>query len=117
MNLEKKSDAFEAPDTDGERISYERWNELVAEAKSKYSLSEKQFANIKKLDAYLVEKFRISFGNRIMKQIHEYVPVYIACGGKEIDALDDIFSKKVLRKLETLSPTYVPRRIGLTRAR
>ena len=109
MNLEKKSDAFEAPDTDGERISYERWNELVAEAKSKYSLSEKQFANIKKLDAYLVEKFRISFGNRIMKQIHEYVPVYIACGGKEIDALDDIFSKKVLRKLETLSPTHIKR--------
>ena len=107
MNLEKKSNVFKAPDTDGEKISYERWCQLIEEAKNKYSLSDKQLENIKKLDAYLVEKFRISFGNRIMKQIHEYVPIYLACGGKEIEALDDIFSKKVLRKLEAQSPTYV----------
>ena len=107
INLEKKSNAFNATETDSEKISYDRWIELIEEAKSKYSLSEKQAANIKKLDEYLIEKFRISFGNRIMKQIYEYVPVYIACGGSELEALDDIFSKKVFRKLEAQSPSYV----------
>jgi hypothetical protein len=42
-----------------------------------------------------------------MKQIETFVPVYIACGGNEIEALDDIISKKVLRKLETQNPIYV----------
>lgn len=107
LNLEKKSNAFEAPETEGERISYERWIELVAEAQRTYRLSDKQETNIRKLDEYLIEKFRISFGNRIMKQIYEYVPVYMACGGKEIEALDDIFARKVLRKLEAQAPSYV----------
>ena len=107
LNLEKKSNAFEAPETDSEKISYERWCELITEAKGRYSLSSKQAENIKKFDEYLIEKFRISFGNRIMKQIYEYVPVYMACGGSEVEALDDIFSKKVLRKLEAQSPSHV----------
>ena len=36
-----------------------------------------------------------------------YIPVYIACGGDELDALDDILSKKVMRKLETQNPIYL----------
>ena len=107
LNLEKKTAAFEAPETASVRIPYERWCELIREAKQTYSLSAAQEENIKKLDAYLTEKFRISFGNRILKQIREYVPIYMACGGSELSALDDIFSKKVLRKLEAQSPAYV----------
>jgi hypothetical protein len=42
-----------------------------------------------------------------MKQIKQYVPIYIACGGSELDALDDIFSKKILRKLESQNPVYI----------
>jgi hypothetical protein len=33
--------------------------------------------------------------------------VYIACGGDELDALDDILAKKVMRKLETQNPIYL----------
>ena len=47
-----------------------------------------------------------------MKQIYEYVPVYLACGGSELEALDDIFSKKVLRKLEAQSLTHVKLEAG-----
>ena len=36
-----------------------------------------------------------------------YIPVYISCGGDELDALDDILSKKVIRKLETQNPIYL----------
>ncbi|MBO7196518.1 MAG: hypothetical protein J6V80_04230, partial [Clostridia bacterium] len=46
-------------------------------------------------------------GNRIMKQIRTYIPVYVSCGGDELDALDDILSKKVIRKLETQNPIYL----------
>ena len=59
------------------------------------------------LDKYLIETFKITFGNRIMKQIRAYVPVMVACGGTELEALDDILSKKVLRKLEAKNPVYV----------
>jgi len=31
----------------------------------------------------------------------------IACGGSELQALDDIISRKILRKLEQLSPAFV----------
>ncbi|MBO7292898.1 MAG: hypothetical protein J6V07_03080, partial [Clostridia bacterium] len=51
--------------------------------------------------------FHITFGNRIMKQILQYIPVFIACGGDELEALDDILSKKVMRKLETQNPIYL----------
>jgi len=36
-----------------------------------------------------------------------YIPVYVACGGDELFALDDILSKKVMRKLETQNPIYL----------
>jgi hypothetical protein len=31
----------------------------------------------------------------------------MACGGKEIEALDDLISTKILRKLESKNPVYV----------
>ena len=42
-----------------------------------------------------------------MKQIRQYIPVYVSCGGDELTALDDILSKKVIRKLETQNPIYL----------
>ena len=42
-----------------------------------------------------------------MKQIKTYVPVFVACGGEEIEAIDDILSRKVMRKLEAQNPVYV----------
>ena len=38
-----------------------------------------------------------------MKQLRDYVPCYIACGGTEIEAVDFIVAKKVLRKFESLN--------------
>ena len=42
-----------------------------------------------------------------MKQIRSYVPVLVGCGGTEEEALDDILSRKVFRKLESKNPVYV----------
>ena len=47
-----------------------------------------------------------------MKQINDYVPAYIACGGGELEALDDILSKKLFRKFEALNPVFIRSAIG-----
>lgn len=55
------------------------------------------------MNEYLIKNFRLAFGNRIMKQLGDFVPCFIACGGTEIEAVDFIVAKKVLRKFESLS--------------
>ena len=107
MNLDKKSNWFDAPYTEGIKLSVKRWERLVKRATAEYKLTHRNKKRIGKLDEYMIEHFHISFGNRIMKQINCYVPVMIACGGNEIEAIDDILAKKVLRKLETQNPIYV----------
>ena len=112
MNLDKKTEAFIAEETEGVKISVEEWEKMVKGAKEEYKITARNKRRIKELDKYMIENYHITFGNRITKQISEYVPVYIACGGKETEAIDDIMSKKVLRKLETQNPVYVRKTIG-----
>ena len=107
MNLDKKSNWFDAPYTEGIRLSVKRWEKLVKRAQAEYKLTMRNRRRIGKLDEYMIEHFHITFGNRIMKQINSYVPVMIACGGSELEAIDDILSKKVIRKLESQNPIYV----------
>jgi hypothetical protein len=107
MNLDTKCDPFKAPKTKGIKISAERFFELAREAVEEYPVTNRNIKRLEKLDGYMIKKFNITFGNRIMKQIKQYIPIYVACGGEELEALDDILSKKVLRKLETQNPVYI----------
>jgi len=107
MNLDYKCEPFEGDYKEPIKISAKHWEQLTDEARMDYEITDRNLRRIAKLDEYLIENFRITFGNRIMKQIKGYVPVMIACGGKELDAIDDILSKKVLRKLEAQNPVYV----------
>ena len=107
MNLDQKSEPFSAPRTRNVHITAERFMKLAEEAQSEYAITGRNMRRLEKLDEYMIKVFHITFGNRIMKQIKTYIPVYVACGGEELDALDDILSKKVLRKLETQNPVYI----------
>ena len=107
MNLDKKTQVFYADETDGEKITYERFIELVKKAKKEYGITGRKLRQVKELDKYMIQTFHITFGNRIMKQLKEYVSAYIACGGSEEEAIDDIIAKKIMRKLETQNPVYV----------
>ena len=107
LNLDTKSERYIAPKTDKKYISCEQFNALVAEAIEEYRISNRNMKRLEQLDRYLIEHFHITFGNRIMKQIKTYIPVYVSCGGEELEALDDILSKKVIRKLETQNPIYL----------
>ena len=107
MNLDMKADPFIAPKTQKTVISAEQFNKLAADAMREYEVTARNMKRIEELDEYLIKHFQITFGNRIMKQIKSYIPVYVACGGDELDALDDILAKKVLRKLEMQNPIYI----------
>ena len=100
MNLDKKASSFDADYKETAHVSFEDFERMVNEAKDSYKLSDSGLESIKTLDDYLQKNFYISFGNRIMKQINAYVEAYVACGGTEIEALDDIIAKKIIRKLE-----------------
>ena len=108
MNLNNRADPFQSEyGSNSIHISTDYFNELVNNARAVTQLSDKGREKISELDKYLVSKFHVTFGNRIMMQIDKYVPAFIACGGTEDEALDDIISKKILRKLESQNPVYV----------
>ena len=107
MNLDNKCEPFKAPRTKGIMVTAEKFYELAEEAIKEYPVTNRNLKRLEKLDEYMIKVFHITFGNRIMKQIKQYIPIYVACGGDEIEALDDILSKKVLRKLETQNPVYI----------
>ncbi len=106
LNIDRKSEPFSAPAYRAMPVSAERFVQLAADAVRSDPVAEETVGRLKQIDRYLYDNFRISFGNRIMKQIYTYLPVYAACGGDQTDALDDILAKKVLRKLETQNMTY-----------
>ena len=112
MNLDKKTQPFSAEKTKGVKISIDEWERRVLDAKRIYGMTGRNKRRIRELDKYMIDNFHITFGNRIMKQIKEYVPIYVACGGEELEAIDDIITKKIMRKLETQNPVYVRKAIG-----
>lgn len=107
INLDRRAKPFLTSNSNHERITAERFYSLVKKAQKKYSLTDRNLRRIRQFDQYLIENFHITFGNRIMQQIRNYVPVIVACGGSELSAIDDILSKKVLRKLEAKNLAYV----------
>lgn len=107
IDLDSKAEAFEAPDTEPVYVTAAHLMELFEEAKVKYPLSAENRAKLEDLDAYLIKHFRLAFGNRIMKQLRDFVPCFVACGGTEIDAIDFIVAKKILRKFESLSLGFI----------
>ena len=107
LDLDRKSERFAAPKTKPCVISAEHFTRMTETAMQEYAVSGRNRQRLALLDAYLIEHFHITFGNRIMKQINSYIPVFIACGGDELTALDDILAKKVIRKLETQNPIYL----------
>jgi len=107
ITLNDKGERFDAEYTEGVMMPYENLALLYTQAQSNYPITKVSLAKFEKLDAYVTEKFRISFGNRIVKQLKVFVANYVACGGKEVDALDFIFASKVLKKFTSLNLAFM----------
>ena len=77
-----------------------------AKAEKKGCLDESDRNGISMVDEYLKE-MDITFGNRIMSQMDDFVPVYVACGGTKEEAIDYLLSHKILRKLDERYEPYL----------
>lgn len=107
IDLEDKAEVFEAPEQEAVCVSSKHMQKLYEEAREKYPVSPENLMELDKLDHYLIKHFRLTFGNRILKQLKDFVPCYVACGGTEIDGIDFMFSKKILRKFESLGMGFI----------
>lgn len=103
INLDAKGIAFDAPDTPPMNLSFNHLNALFNEAFQRYPISQDTLKKIQQLDLWVIEKLRVAFGNRILKQMNLFVPVYVACGGEELDGVDYVLATKIFRKFESLN--------------
>ena len=107
INIDTKGVAFDAPDTPPVIINYNHFEDILNDAKAKFVVSEESLKKVGLLDDYVIEHFRIAFGNRIVKQLRDFVPAYVGCGGTELDGLDYVLARKVFRKFESLNLSYI----------
>jgi hypothetical protein len=73
INIDTKGVKFDAPDTDHLHISYSHIEQMFEEAKEKYKVSEETLKKLELLDDYVIQHFRLAFGNRIVKQLRDFV--------------------------------------------
>ncbi len=109
MSLEfsGKGVAFDCPFTESMTLPFQYLDKLFQEARTNFPMSEDLLNKFAKLDTFIVTKFNIAFGNRIIKQMKIFVPTYVACGGTDIEAMDYIFSSKILKKFVTLNLAFL----------
>ena len=107
INIDNKGIPFDAPDTPPSLISYSSVNALYQQALEDYPVDPRYLQMIEDLDTYVIRKFRVAFGNRIMKQLKVFVPVYVACGGDALEGIDHILATKVFRKFEMLNLSLI----------
>ena len=107
IDINDKGQPFDASPTDGIRINSSYLESLFNKAKQEHAVSQETLDKLEDMDNYVIEHFRLAFGNRIVKHIKEFIPVYVACGGTEIDGFDYILCKKVLRKFEQLNLSFI----------
>ena len=107
INIDTKGVYFEAPYTENLHLSYKHLESMFEDAKARYKVSEENLKKLEVLDDYVIEHFRLAFGNRIVKQLRDFVPAYVACGGTEIDGIDYVLANKILRKFESLNLAFI----------
>lgn len=104
LNFDKKGEYDKVDNSSPIQMNNSDFQALLHQA-SRFAdkASEAKYREILKyLDETVKDLFQITFGNRIANQLEKFVPVYIACGGNVDEAIDIMFSRKVLRKLEGL---------------
>ena len=114
LNLNKKGEEFKANTNGPINISSDSLMSLFNKAIEENSISKTNLKKVEEIDEYLINTYHITFGNRILKQLHTYTSIFISCGGTELEAIDDIIAKKVLRKLESKNPNLVKKNVGNT---
>jgi len=107
LEMNARAKLVDAPPTKNISMSYEYLDTLFKNAQSEHILDPKAIDNITKIDAYCIDRLKVTFGNRILKQLKVFVPVYVACGRTEVEAIDNFICRKVFRKFESLNLSFL----------
>ena len=82
-------------------LSYSRLVELFVEAKEAYKFKPSDKAKFLKVLEFMSSELDITIGNRIIRQLDDMVPIYLAMEINYEECLDNVFANKILRKLES----------------
>ncbi len=107
INIDNKGQPFEAPDVEPRRVSYSYLESLYNKAVEEHPIDEKYLDMLEELDNYVIKRFRVAFGNRIVKQLKIFVPVYVGCGGDVLEAIDHVLATKIFRKFDMLNISLI----------
>ena len=103
IDINDKGEPFEFVDTPPLDCNFSYLSKVFEEAMKKYAITQESLDKIEKMDNYVIQHFRVAFGNRIVKHMRKFVPVYVAAGGTEVEAIDYFIAQKILRKFEQLN--------------
>ena len=107
IDINEKGEPFTPEDIDAQNINYSHLDKLFTEAMDNFAISQETLDKIEKMDDFVIKHFRIAFGNRIVAHMKKFVPVYVACGGTEVEGVDYFIAKKILRKFEQLNMALI----------
>src|SRR5690554_6053552 len=105
--MNEKAKIFKGQPLNEINLSFEYLDALFKEAYKLHEISNKNLVALEKLDGFISETFQVTFGNRIMNQLYKFVPIYVACGRSEIEGIDYIIARKIIRKFETLNLPFL----------
>ena len=107
IDINDKGEVFEPEEVTAQDINFSYVNTLFEDAIKNNPISQDNLDKIENMDNYVIKHFRIAFGNRIVAHMRKFVPVYVACGGDEVDGIDYFIARKILRKFEQLNVAYI----------
>ena len=110
IDFDDRNEPFEVEGpSDKITLSHHHLKELFSEAieNEENQLTMDDYKRFKNLTDFTYDTFDLTFGNRILHQIQLFVPVFVACGGTKEEALDFMFSRKVVAKLEGRFEDYI----------
>lgn len=105
MELPIKHPRFDVkpPQSDPPRLSCTSLRTAFATAKLQYAdKAEHAYAFLEdNIREFVGTRFRIGWGNRLQRQIEDYVPVVLAANGSLSEAMDYLLAMKVFRKIRS----------------
>ena len=107
IDINDKGQVFEPEDIPAQDINYSYLDKRFQDAIANNPIHEDNLKKIEAMDDYVIQHFRIAFGNRIVAHMRKFVPVFVACGGDEIRGIDYFIARKILRKFEQLNIAYI----------
>ena len=105
--FDDKGRPFDYAEQEAIQVPYSQLRQLYNEAVGQFPISADMLKKFEDLDNFVIKKFKLAFGNRILKQLETFIPVYVGCGGSEVDGFDFIFTNKVLKKFESLNIAFL----------